>query len=76
MPSLVAAPFEEYVGTVIVVGTDIHRITGDEGLPEVPESTFVDAAPQGVEATVRLAGRTHTETMPVFVEDGPPVMQA
>jgi hypothetical protein len=76
LPSIVATSFEEYVGTTIVVGADIHRRTGNENLSKVPESTFVDAAPRSVEATVRLDGREHTQTMPVFVEDGPPVVLA
>lgn len=75
MPMLAATDSKEYIGTVILVGADIDRIRRSD-LPEISKSTFVDAAPRSVEATVRLAERTHTETMPVFVEDGPPVMIA
>lgn len=75
MPLLAAVASKEYIGTVMIVGADIDRVRRSD-LPEIPKSTFVDAAPRSVEATVRLAERTHTETMPVFVEDGPPVMRA
>jgi len=47
----------------------LRKRNGEVEEPNISLDRLVDAAPRSVKATVRLSGRSHTETVPVFVDE-------
>ena len=60
----------EYVSPVVMLQLlTLRKRNGEVKEPKISLDTLVDAAPRSVEATVRLAGRSHTERVPVFADE-------
>jgi hypothetical protein len=60
----------EYLGWVVNLRlVTLRKRDGEVREPKITLETLVDAAPKHVEVTVRLSGRSHTERIPVFVDE-------
>ena len=61
---------DQYLGPAVLLRLlTIREHNGEVRKPKITLETLADAAPKHVAVTVRLAGRSHTERIPVFVDE-------
>jgi hypothetical protein len=61
---------DQYMGPAVLLRLlTIQEHNGEVREPKITLETLVDAAPKHVEVTVRLTGQSHTERIPVFVDE-------
>jgi len=61
---------DQYIGPVVMLRLATRRKrNGEVEEPNISLNRLVDAAPRNVEATIRLSGRSYTDTIPVFADE-------